>query len=256
MKIFVLTLSISITCCSLPSCEHTEHIQATMVICFVDFSSSRDSAVISWYKETIKTSVLRNMPPTSRLVVLPVDYNSMTSSKELFKVDFSKNEYHNEFAGLQSTEVEKKNHQDSVSAALPQFDRAFETEKKDRMQLHTGTDIFGALKQCTHYRVPGQKIQVVIFSDMLQFTDKTKMNFEGHLNNAADIEQYLSISEKVDLKGMQFIVVTGAQNDMKPEKFTAVKTFWEKYFAQCNGELVEYSSGAVSKLEEFISKQD
>jgi hypothetical protein len=194
------------------------------------------------------------MPVTGRLIMLPVDYNSMTGSKELFKIDFSKNEYHNEFAGLQSNEVEMKSHQDSISAILPQFDRAFETEKKNRMQLHTGTDIFGALKQCSKYAVPGQKNLVVIFSDMLQFTDKENMNFEDHLNSTADIEHYLSVAEKIDLKNMQFIILTGAQNNMKPEQFIAVKTFWEKYVAQCNGKLVDYSSGAVSKLEELLAK--
>jgi hypothetical protein len=253
MKIFVITLSMSITLCSLTSCEHT---QVTTVICFVDFSSSRDSAVINWYRETIKTNLLRNLSQTARLIVLPVDYNSMTSSRELFKTDFSKNEYHNEFAGLQSHEVERKNHQDSISAILPHFDLVFETESKKRMQLHAGTDIFGALKQCSKYTMPGQKTLVVIFSDMLQFTDKAKMNFEDHLNSTADIEQYLSSAEKIDLKNMQFIVLTGAQNDMKPEKFSVVKKFWEKYIAQCNGELVDYSSGAVSKLEESLTKED
>jgi hypothetical protein len=252
MKYFIITFSISVASFSLTSCDQKK---VTMVICFVDFSS-RDSITIQWYKETIKNSLLRNMPPASRLVVLPIDYNSLTSSTELFKADFSKNEYHNEYAGLQADEVAGQSHQDSISAAIQQFDQVFETAKQDRLQLPEGTDIFGALKQCSKYAVAGQRTLVVLCSDMLEYTDTKNMNFEDHLNSGEEVKQYLANAEKVDLKNMEIFVLTGVQNNMKPEKYTAVKTFWEQYIAQCNGQLIDYSSGAVSKLERFFGQDD
>ena len=248
MKFFILSLTATMTFITLASCERK---QVTLVLCFIDLSS-RDSVAIEWYKESFKDHLLRNLPPETRLVVLPVDYASQTGSTELFRVDFSKNKYGNEYAGLQAAEIEQQQHQDSVSAAIQQFDRTFNLERQQRLQFPEGTDLFGALKQCAKYSVPGQRTLVVVFSDMLQFTDRQTMNFETRLANPDEIEQYLSGAEKVDLQGMEIIILTGPQRDMKPQKYAVIKVFWELYIQQCNGKLLGYSSGAVSQLETVL----
>jgi hypothetical protein len=252
MKVFILALYVGILAISLNSCERK---QVTTAICFIDLSS-RDIVTIQWYKETLKKHVLPNMPPNSRLVVLPIDYASQTGSKELFRVDFSKNTYGSEYAGLQAAEIEAQQHHDSVSAAIRQFDQLFDAEWYYRLRLPEGTDVFGALKQCSKYASPEQRTVVIMLSDMLQYTDKKNMNFETYLNTAEEVGHYLSVSQKVDLGGMEVVVLTGLHRTMKTEKYSVIKAFWEKYFTECNGELVSYSSGAVSQLETLLQTQE
>lgn len=229
-----------------------EQAQRFNIIGLVDFSS-RDSTLIDWYKVTFHTSVIGNLGPKDRLTLLPIDYNSQTAGTELFRIDFSRHTYTNEFAGLQADEVEKKNHQDSTATAMARFDQSFDAARKARMALPEGTDIFGALRQVQKYVIPGYKTVLVITSDMLQFTDKVNMNFEAHLNTVEEIDRYLSIVEKADLTGIQVIVLTGPQPTITPQKFNAVKGFWQQYFTLCNGRLIDYSSGSVSKVEQVIS---
>jgi hypothetical protein len=248
MRIFIFSLCIGIAFIALASCERN---QVTTVICFIDLSS-RDSATIEWYKETFKAQVLRNMPSNSRLVVLPIDYFSQSGSTEIITVDFSKNQYGNEYSGLQSAEIEAQNHQDSVSVAIQAFDREFQRERNHRLLLSEGTDLFGALAQARKYAVPGQRTIIVLLSDMMEYSDKRQMNFEASLNSADEIEHYLGKAEKVDLEGMEIVVLTGLHRTMQPEKYQVLKAFWEKYFAQCKGKLIDYSSGAVSKLQEVL----
>ena len=229
-------------------------IQPKNIIVLVDFSLSRDTTSLRWSKETIIRYVIDKLSPKDRIVILPVDFNSETSSQEIFRANFSMNDYSNEFAGLQKDEIEKQNHLDSVHYAVQQFDQSFEIARHQRSLLRGGTDIFGGLKISRKYFVPGCNNIVVIFSDMLQFTDRKVWNFEDHLNSKDEIEHYLSIAEKIDLQDMQAIILTGAQDGMSPEKFNTIRTFWEYYFRKCNCPLSDYSSGAVTKLEELISK--
>jgi hypothetical protein len=252
MKQLRLTfLFVAIASCITSSCKH--HQQPKNIIVLPDLSDSRDSAIINWYEETTKNSVLARMGTKDRLTVLPVDHNSETWGQEIFKIDFSKNDYRNEYAGLQSNEVEKKNFADSVATAIQQFEISFNAARTSRISFNKGTDILGALKQAQKYFIPGDKNIIVLLSDMLQATDKTKMDFENHFNDLDEIDHYLSSAEKTDLRNMHIIVLTGAQSRIKPEKFSVIKSFWEKYFVQCHGQLVDYSSGAVSILEEHLS---
>ena len=256
MKLFFTIIAIAVL--GLPiSCKHglQPSVLPKNIIVLVDFSLSRDSANILWFKETIIRYVIENMGPKDKVVILPVDFNSETSSQEIFTVNFSKNDYSNEFAGLQKDEIERQNHLDSVHGAVLQFELLFDSAWHQRSLLRGGTDIFGGLRICRKYYLTYCKNLLVVFSDMLQFTDRAVWNFEDHLNGKDEIEHYLSISDKVDLQGMQAIVLTGKQDSMRPEKFLAVKAFWEQYFIQkCGDSILDYSSGAVTKLAELISQ--
>lgn len=250
MKQLVIILLATAVACATSSCAHQK---PKNVIILVDLSDSRDSTTINWYKETIKNSILNKMGPKDRLTVLPVDNSSETWGQEIFRVDFSKNNYGNEYAGLQQGEVEKKNLQDSNMKAILQFEKSFALARANRLGFNNGTDIIGSLKIANKYLTPGYKNIIVVLSDMMQMTDKKKMNFEDHLNRPNEIDHYLSVADKADLKNMQIIVLTGALNQMQPQKFGALKSFWEKYLTQCNGEVIDYSSGAITKLEENIA---
>ena len=87
----------------------------------IDFSDSRDSSVIKWYGQTIESSVIGKMGTNDKLTILPVDRNSEVWGQEIFTIDFSKYEYGNEFAGLQSDEIEQNNFRDSVKSSINQF---------------------------------------------------------------------------------------------------------------------------------------
>lgn len=239
--------------CLVISCKEKP---STNIVCLVDFSQTIDSGTVSWYKKTIANNVLKQMGFKDRIIILPVDLGSQTASEELFKVDFSKNDYTNEFAGLQSDEVELKNHKDSVRASIHTFALSFEKTRKSRINFDKGTDIFGALKQAQKYKGTENHNIIVIFSDMLQYTDRNKMNFENHLNSLNEIDKNLTLADKADLSKTHIIVLTGMQSKIKPEKFNVIKSFWEKYFLTCNGQLIDYSSGAVSKLEGLLSQKD
>ncbi|MEK7166469.1 MAG: hypothetical protein AAB874_06710 [Patescibacteria group bacterium] len=249
MKQLVVILLATAVAFATSSCAHQK---PKNFIIPVDLSDSRDSATINWYKETIKNSILNRMGPKDRLTVLPVDHNSETWGQEIFRVDFSKNNYGNEYAGLQQEGVAKKNLQDSILTTIQQFEKSFALARANRFGFNNGTDIIGSLKIAHKYFNPEYKNIIVVLSDMMQMTDKGKMNFEEHLNSPDEIDHYLSVADKVDLKNMQIIVLTGALNQMQPQKFGALKSFWEKYFTQCNGEVIDYSSGAITKLKEVL----
>lgn len=236
-------------------CSHEELAPSTNIIVLVDLSKSRDTTILCWYKEIIKHSILENMGTKDHLVMLPIDFNSETSSEELFKVNFAKNDYSSEFGGLQKDEQEHENHMDSVHAAELRFEPVFQTALQKREGSRGGTDIFGAIAQSAKYVVPDCKNVLVIMSDMLQYTDKATWNFEEHLNDTGEIQHYLSMAQKIDLQNVQVIVLCGAQNNMQPNKFATIRLFWEQYFQKkCTTHLIDYSSGAVTKLEELLAK--
>lgn len=250
MKNSILLL-ITVSALSLFSCEKKKPLN---VVCGVDFSKTIDSATINWYESTISQSVIRKEGAKDAVTILPIDFGSQTSSQELFRADFSYNNYENEFAGLQAEEVEANNHRDSVNAAIRRFQGAFKTFRVRRSAFDKGTDIFGALKQAEKYFDPNKENIIVIFSDMLQYTDAKTMNFEDHLTSESEIEALVQRADKADLHQAQVIVLTGVQPNIRPEKFNVVKAFWEQYFKACNATLLDYSSGAVTKLEELFRK--
>lgn len=173
-------------------------------------------------------------------------------SQEIYKVDFSKNNYRNEFAGFQSDEVEAQSHADSIELEISVFQTAFATATKEREKYNRGTDIIGSLKEASKYFDDDAENIIVILSDMMQYTDKTKMNMESQLNTQAEVDSYLSKIEPINLQGFKILVLTGLDYKIKPDKYNAIRMFWEVYFQRCSGNLVEYSSGMQTKLEESI----
>ena len=244
-------------CVLFSSCSSSKQVsmKPLNVISLVDLSDSRDSASIKWYRTTIENSVIGKLGRTDCFQALPIDYNSKTSSMEIFKVDFSKNNYSNEFAGLNAEEVERNGHKTAVDIAIRQFDSCYDVAVEQRKALNQGTDIFGALTVTKKYFREGYLNLIVIFSDMQQYTDRERMNFENHLNQVSEVQHYISIAEKSDLQNTFIIVITGASS-ISIAKYNVLATFWEQYFISCNGQLVDYSSGAVSVLENYISRND
>jgi len=67
------------------------------IITLIDTSGTIDSNTIEWYRESIENCIMQKMGKKDRFMVLPIDFGSQTASQELYRVDFSKNNYKNEF---------------------------------------------------------------------------------------------------------------------------------------------------------------
>ncbi len=223
------------------------------IIVLIDTSGTIDSNTIEWYKSTTENSVIKKMGMKDRLMVLPIDYGSQTASQEIFRVDFSKNNYKNEFAGLQAEEVEIQSHNDSINTEILKFNLSFEKSKSNRAKYNKGTDIIGSLNEASKYYDPNAENIIVIFSDMMQYTDESKMNMETQLNSSKDIEIYLSKVDPIYLNGYKILILTGLQDNVKPNKYNSIKSFWELYISNNGGDLIDYSGAMQSKLEESIS---
>lgn len=225
------------------------------IITLIDTSGTIDSNTIEWYRESVENCIMQKMGKKDRFMVLPIDFGSQTASQELYRVDFSKNNYKNEFAGLQSAEVEAQSHANSIKKEINTFRIAFANAKTSRERFNRGTDIIGSVKEASKYFDPNTENILVIFSDMMQYTDKSKMNMESQLNNEDEVETYLSRVEPINLLGFKIIILTGIQEGMTPIKYNAIKSFWEIYINKCEGSLIDYSGGMRTKLEESISNK-
>ncbi len=230
----------------------TEVKQDKNVVTLPDYSDSRDSAAHNFYKEVISNSVIGHLGFFDRTTALPIDKGSSTSSQEIFTADFSLNDYVNQFAGLDGDGLAMESHKDSLTSAKKRFSLAYDLALVSRKEFANATDIVGAIQQAKKYYLPGHNNILVILSDMLISVDS--IDFENHLNNEEDIKYYLTKVDTVDLKDWKIIILTGTQPNITTQKYNTVKTFWERYIKSCHGELVDYSSGAVTKLEQVISK--
>ncbi len=63
------------------------------IITLIDTSGTIDSNTIEWYRESIENCIMQKMGKKDRFMVLPIDFGSQTASQELYRVDFSKNNY-------------------------------------------------------------------------------------------------------------------------------------------------------------------
>ncbi|MFN8288985.1 MAG: hypothetical protein U0U70_01890 [Chitinophagaceae bacterium] len=222
------------------------------IIVPVDFSASRDSIAIAWYKETIKNAIIRNMGVEDRITVLPVDGGSELWSQEVFSYDFSKNKYTNEYAGLQADDVKRENFRDTAAKAMALFEQAFDRAVAERKQLSQVTDIFGSLRLTKKYVLTGHQNVLILFSDMQQSETGEELNLEKKVLTKPETETFLKKAVPVDLKGTDIIVLTGSQTNVTPEKFSALQTFWTKYFDKCGARAIDYSTGTAIKLEERL----
>jgi hypothetical protein len=225
---------------------------AINIVGLVDLSSSRDSAMLDWYKWVIKTAIFPNLGKLDRITIIPVDCFSLTASTEIVSLDFSTISYGNEYNGLQGEQVENKNHQDSVQAIIARLDAAFASTISERGNFQKGTDIFNALRGAKRYLMPGARNIIILLSDMQQFSDKDSMNFEDHLNTKEEIETYLQKCESIDLIKADVLVLTGRTNEITAQKFAILQSFWEAYFKKCDAHLLDYSSEAVSVLQKTL----
>lgn len=229
--------------------------QAKNYIIPVDFSSSRDSSVIAWYKATIVTSILNKAGSKDKVIVLPVDRHSELWGQEIFKVDYGEYEYGNEHAGLQREQIERKNFSDTVNSAASRFITLFEAAQLQRKGSANGTDILGSLRQCQKYLSADYQNVIVFLSDMEQSTEKGELDLERKDLSKLALDASIEKAERIDLDNCKIVVLTGPQVKTSPANFNLVKGFWTDYFTKCKAQLIDYSSAAVTKLEELVESK-
>lgn len=222
------------------------------VICLVDFSSSIPEQTIASYKDIIVQNVNKHLENNDKLLVLPIDYASQTSSTEIFAIDYSKHNFEKEFASPQQKEQLEKKALDSFKDSISKkIDSSFNNAVINRQQYSGGTDIIGALKECRKYILDNSINLIVILSDMIQETDKIKL---PDLKADKDIVNLVEKTDKVDLGTIDLLVLTGDQPGLPQTQFDKTKLFWSKYFDKCGLNLVDYSSGGRSVLSEKLAK--
>jgi hypothetical protein len=221
------------------------------IVCLVDLSLSRDSTVLSWYRTVIIDNIMNHLGPQDRLTILPIDGNSETASTELLSIDLSKYRYGNEFAGLQQKEIEAESLRDTIDREAARLDQSFNRAHNNRMQFRGGTDVLGAIRESIRYKASGYQNVLVIFSDMLQ--DGAGIHLEKDLQKS-NVAAVLEAVEQVDLTNTTVIVLTGWQN-IEPERFALIRSFWQQYFDRCSAASLEFSSGAVSTILRHFEKE-
>jgi hypothetical protein len=251
MKSLIIGILLGATLRILVQCN-TETRTPRNIVVLIDLSSSRNSSVQQWYIWVIKAVIFPSLKKDDHITIIPVDRNSLTASKEILSIDFSKFHYGNEYNGLQGDQVENKNHQDSIRAITARLDPSFAATVRERIDFQKGTDIFNALKGSKRYLVPNSRNILILLCDMQQYTDKNTMNFEDHLNQQADVEKFLQKSDSIDLVKAKIIVLTGHSSNISAKKFGALRSFWEGFFAKSNCELLDYSSESVEILKNIL----
>lgn len=240
------------------SCREIEDLlsnpKTLKVICLIDFSESVPTETMDNYKTIISNNIMRNIGIEDEIIVLPLDYGSITSSEEILAEDFGSIEFDVKgVAPQQKSKYRERNFSKHLDSILVYFDSNFESVRLSRKDKRFLTDIFGSLEQALKYRddKENKNLLIVIFSDMLHETNK--INLRKELNKRDDIEKLLTKAMPVDFNGTEIYVLTGNQPSITIEKFTVLKEFWEKYFLINNAKLINYDSGSVTLLEKRIS---
>ena len=237
------------------SCNSKKNVHRT-IICFIDFSETpKWEERISDYTDVVNNSIIKNMGYNDKLIILPIDKQTTQNSTPIIVESLKKQlDYIPDGTSpLEEDNVAQKNLNVDIKKIGEEFNANMLTAKNARKDFHKGTDIVGALTILNEkYYEAGQENIVIFLSDMMNWSDKLKMEEESF--NANSIESSLTNSDLPNLSGksMKIIVHQGDITNIGNEHFKIVKNFWSKYFDIYKIALVDYDSGGKTKLEEVM----
>lgn len=237
----------------IPSCKTNPPIHRN-IICYIDFSENPNfDKRVAYYSEIVNNIIIKNMSFNDRLIVLPIDNGTVTNSSEIIDSSLKKQfDYIPDGTSpLDENDVAQKNIGDDKQKISDNFNLNIEKAISDRSNLQKGTDIIGALSNVSKYYQGGQENIVILLSDMMNWSDNLKME-EGSFT-ANMIDSKLAQLPKIDGKSTKILVHSGDLTNISNKHFTVLNQFWTKYFLNNNFILVDYSSGAKSKLEELMT---
>lgn len=222
-------------------------------VCVVDFSSSPNSLERQeFYLNVIKNNVIKNLALTDRIIVIPLDKASTTNSSEIFIENLSLKDFSPDNASPmeedQLTQQNFKIYKDSMGIF---FENSYRKCMSDRQS--EGTDLFGAINNVKGYFNPDDDNYIIFLSDMMNYTEALKMEPSNSQFTTASIDGILKGLPGITMQNVMALVLTGNEVGVSQEHFDLVHLFWDGYFKKNNIKLYNYSSAAVSKIDELMA---
>ncbi len=239
---------------TLASCSKSKLPGSSNIICLVDFSKSIPPSTLDWYKDVIRNKIIATLGDRDKIIVLPIDYGSQTSSAEIFIADFSKQSFKKQFdSPLQQDRIAQRRlsiYKDSIEVL---FDSAFSKARGERNKYSLGTDVIGGFSQANKYFIQGENNLIIAFTDMIQETGQ--LDLFKNLSKEKDIDLLLKKMTRQDFNKSDVFIMTGEQPNIKIEKYELLKKFWTNYLSSTNLSLIQYESGGenilVSKINSY-----
>lgn len=224
------------------------------IICLVDFSSSKNGDLRQqYYKTVIKNNIIKNLAMTDRITVLPLDAASLTNAEEILVKDVSAEDFTPEMAPpMEEDKLTAEKFEKYKMQITAEFEQKFDRVAEDRKSRNQGTDIFGLLENLRNYIKPNTENNVIFLSDMMNYSKTLNMEPSNKNFNSSNIEKLVKDAPQIDLQNAKTLILTGDQPDLPPAHFELIKNFWTKYFEQNKAQLVDFSSAAVSRLDEMM----
>jgi hypothetical protein len=233
----------------------TESPKPMNVIVLTDLSSSIPKLTVDGYLASVETDIFPKLSGSDRLIVLPLDYGSEGSFRELFRADLA--EYKptevamNELQKAEYYRAQLENYK--KDELLPELRNALGSAVADRSLYGRGTDVLGAVRTAKKYIDPRCRNLVVVFSDMIQETEV--VNMESSMRSDDQVAVLLGKTDTLRLEGADIVVITGEQPSISISKFQRMKTYWEQLASRDGWNLLDYSSGSKEAMRRWLSKE-
>jgi len=243
--IFQFLLAISM-CASLSSCSEKDK----NVIVLFDMSNSIDPRVQGFYQSVIEKEVCMNLSQFDKVTVLPIDGGSETATTELMSIDFFANRKAWDVMGKNSNEtsqLKKEALEKFVHQKMEELKGRLKDAQKGRAIVSNRTDIIGALHSSEKYIDSAKDNNIIILSDMEQFSGKVKMRPTEQATKWLEESKGLSFSR---LKFAQIHVITGEQLEMSKDYYAQIKTYWQQLLGD---RLIDYGSGDLVGLRSALA---
>lgn len=132
---------------------------------------------------------------------------------------------------------------DDLNRARHELASSFATKAASLRPMSAGTDIFGGLWQLQTLfdSATAQTKEVFILSDMMNETPNFNMPALLAFGPEKMMEMARSNNKIVPLKGYRIHVLGASTQELTPEAWNTMKSFWTLYFHDAGAELVSYS---------------
>jgi len=259
MRIIRLTktvIGILIMLLSISACNNAENGRRS-IVCLVDFSDSKDAAErLQFYMTAIKDNVIPKLSYTDKITVIPIDKASITNASDILLADLSTHDFEPESASpMEEEQITKDNLKKYTDSLAGGFAQTFQSAIDGRNKTSHGTDIFGALEVAKTKIASTDNNIVILFSDMMNYSNVLKMEPGNTEFNSKAIGDILNKVPGSQLPNTTVLVLTADQSNISQEHFKLVQSFWTQYFEKNGIKLYDYNSASLSKLNELMSAE-
>jgi hypothetical protein len=251
--VFIL-IAVALTVADFSGCK--KHLRHKNIVCVMDLSDDPQfPGRVAYYERTASKLLIERADFNDRIVFIPVDHGSLTNNAEIAEYTFkSQGAYtpdgtsplDEDSLATQNLNVEKARDTGGFKNQLARVVNA-------RKDLTRGTDLISALNNTLKYYQPDEDNELVLFSDMMNWSAELKM--EPGSFSAGMIAEKLTIMPPLDGKNIQVFIHTGALTNIPNEHFLAVEAFWTKYFRLHHFILADYSSTSTDALIKLMGQK-